>query len=56
MRKLSMQHNNFGEVDLRSFAEAISEHQHLEYLDISANNISSTQFNILFPAVKRSNL
>lgn len=46
-----MQHNRFGEVDLTNFANALKDHPSLEDLDITANDISSSQFNILFPAV-----
>ena len=47
-----MQHNRFGEVDLSRFSKALSNHCGLEYIDITANDIGNSQFNILFKAVQ----
>ena len=35
LEKLALQHNNLGKGNLTSFANAISEHQSLKYIDIS---------------------
>ena len=52
LKKLAMQHNRFGEVDLTEFANVLAAHRELEYLDITSNWIGNTQFNVLFPAVQ----
>ena len=44
LEKLAMQHNRFGEGDLKEFSEVISEHQSLKYLDVSANKINNRAF------------
>ena len=46
-----MQHNRFGEADMSQFANVLSTHKGLEYLDISQNRITNREFIKLYRAV-----
>ena len=51
LEKLAMQHNRFGEGDLKEFSKVLSEHKSLKYIDISANQIRNRAFEKIFTAI-----